>query len=135
MGRFLIVDPIGPAQNDREQAFRSKLQQLQREGASHGISDNVGTPDLQVVHQSQYVPQHLESVAAGMVWLIAAPVPPQIDGDHTVLGPQRFHESAVHPTRTRAEDETVQQNNRFTFAARPIPNLRAGGIEINRFVR
>ncbi len=68
------VDPVG--MGDR---------QLERDHAAHGITDDIGRRQVQVIQQAHHVVDHLNAVVGVPGGLVGLSVPAAIEGDDAVV--------------------------------------------------
>src|SRR5262249_34287345 len=82
-----------------------------------------------MVHQARHIHDHLEAIAPRIVWLTALAMTAEVERRNSVGLSQGMEQPAVHPHRTDAEDETMDQDDRHACSFHGEMDTDAVGIE------
>jgi hypothetical protein len=96
---------------------------------THRESDDVRTPDLQMVQEPQDIVGHFQTVSVRFRGLIALSVSTAIERNHAVVRGEIREYSRLDPVSVSVGDVSVDQHYRRTLTCLDVANPNASGVE------
>ena len=90
--------------------------ELHRDHASHRISDDVGSSDVEVIQKPDNVFDHLRSVSRLACRLVRLTVAGQVQSDDLIVLRQQAYDAGHLPVHPDARMESVNENDRLAVA-------------------
>jgi hypothetical protein len=116
-------------ESGRRYPIRTRRHEASGNERTHRKSDDVRTPDLQMVQEPQDIVGHFQAVGGRFRGLIALSVSTAIERNHAVVCGETREYSRLDPVSVSVGDVSVDQHYRRTLTCFDVANPNASGVE------